>query len=122
MPDFNTLSEKWSGQANVIVVYMREAHASDEWPMGNHVNTLQATSLEERAVTARQFVEATGLTVPVFLDGIADPFMHAFSAHPQRFFIINGDGTLIFKAVPSEGEYEFIDVEHCLEKTISGFK
>ncbi len=56
-------------------MYLREAHASDEWPMGNHVQVARAKSLEDRAAVARKFAEETGLTLPVYLDCFSDQFM-----------------------------------------------
>lgn len=93
---------------------MREAHASDEWPMGNHVVVPQPTSMMDRARVAMQFVTATGLLLEVFLDGLNDHFMHAFSVHPQRFFVIDDSGKLSFKATPHEGEYALEDLDRIL--------
>lgn len=89
----------------------------DQWPMGNHVEVLQATTLKERAETARRFIAATGIEVDaVFLDAIDDKFMHLFSAHPQRFFVIDADGVLRLKARPFEGGYSLDDVDRCLSE------
>jgi len=97
------------------VVYIREAHASDEWPMGRHVIVPQPKSMEERIKCAQDFVRATCLKgIDVFIDDISDSFMLNFSAHPQRFFIIDSAGMLKFKATPMEGEYSLADVEEIL--------
>jgi hypothetical protein len=85
--------------------------------MGNHVQILQATSLEERAATARDFVQATRLEVgAVFVDGNNDEFMNLLSAHPQRFFVIDAAGVLQLIAMPFEGEYSLRDVDQCLSE------
>lgn len=111
------LNLKWRDQARVAVVYMREAHAMDEWPMGNHVQVSQATTLSERAETARSFVAASGLEVDsVVVDGLDDGFMRLLSAHPQRFFVIDGKGVLRLKATPFEGEYNIEDVDSVLKE------
>lgn len=89
----------------------------DQWPVGNHVQVLQATTLSERADTARRFIEATALKVDsVFVDTIEDKFMHLLSAHPQRFFVIDADGVLRLKATPFEGGYSLDDVDACLSE------
>jgi hypothetical protein len=82
--------------------------------MGNHVPVRQAISLEDRAFTAREFAKETGLTIPVYIDCFADDFMKAFSAHPQRYFVIDGQGSLALKASPFEGEYDLGDVDRVL--------
>lgn len=86
--------------------------------MGNHVHVVQAKSLEERAATARMFMEATGLGIPIYIDCMPDRFMKSFSAHPQRYFVIDGDGTLALKATPFEGEYDLGDVDRSLEQLL----
>lgn len=85
--------------------------------MGAHVQLKQATCTEERADAARRFAVATGLQVPsLLLDGEEDGFMHLLCAHPQRFFVIDGDGVLRFKATPFGGEYDLSDVDRALER------
>lgn len=116
VPDFNALRKKWIDRADIVVVYLREAHASDEWPLGNHVCVQQAKCTEDRARAARDFVAATGLELQVFLDGEGDPFMTLLSAHPQRYFVIDSAGVLHLKATPFEGEYDLSDVDRTLER------
>lgn len=114
------LNEKWHGRATIVVVYLREAHATDEWPMGNHVQVKQARCFQERALAASQFVTATNLTVTsIFVDNEEDKFMHLLSAHPQRFFVIDCQGVLRLKAAPVEGGYDISEVGETLEQLCS---
>lgn len=107
---------KWHELARIVIVYLREAHALDEWPMGNHVQVTQAKTLAERAETARRFVAATCLEVDaVFIDGMEDIFTHRFSAHPQRFYVVDDCGVLRLIATPCEGCYSLADVDRALE-------
>lgn len=52
---------------------------------------LQPKSLEERVEHAREFLESCRppfpLVVDTFIDGWRDPFMHTFSAWPERFYV-----------------------------------
>jgi len=115
--DFNALHAKWCGRARIVAVYLREAHAINEWPMGHHVQVTQATTLVERAETAKRFITATGLSLDsVFVDAVEDKFMHMLSAHPQRFFVIDATGILRLKAAPFEGGYSLDDVDRCLSE------
>lgn len=108
---------RWREQARVVVVYLREAHAMDEWPMGCHVQVSQATTLDDRAESARHFKASTRLQVDaVFIDGLEDGFMHLMSAHPQRFFVVDSTGVLRLKAMPFEGGYSLEDVDRCLSE------
>jgi hypothetical protein len=42
--------------AGFLTVYIAEAHAQDEWPMGDHVLINQPKLLVDRREIARQFV------------------------------------------------------------------
>jgi hypothetical protein len=84
-------------------VYISEAHASNEWPLGDHVAVTQPTTLEARLENARGFVRATGFPLPLLVDGMEDTFRDAFAAHPERFFVLSAEGTLLLKGQPLEG-------------------
>lgn len=117
MSEFNSLYENWKNCADFAVVYLREAHAADEWPMGSHVKLCQARTLQERLAAARGFIANTGLAIPlVYADCIDDRFMREFAAHPQRFFVLGANGTLLFKARPHEGGYDIRDLHESLEE------
>ena len=49
---------------------MGQAHAADEWPLGDHVTVQQPTSLGARLENARGFVKATGFPLPLLVDGM----------------------------------------------------
>jgi hypothetical protein len=66
---------------------VREAHAADEWPLGQHSTANAHQSLEQRVGAARVFVDRHSVTIPVGVDGMADGFMLTFKAHPERFYI-----------------------------------
>ena len=48
MPAFHQLQEDYAGHCNFLAVYIREAHASDEWPLGSHVCLTQHQTLADR--------------------------------------------------------------------------
>ena len=109
------LHRRYGDGASFIGVYIAEAHATDEWPMGDHVALTQPRSLVERIANARTFKKATGFGVPLFADGIANGFMAAFSAHPERYFIVQR-GMLVWKAQPSGlGGYDLSHLASALE-------
>ena len=83
----------------MVVLYIREAHASDEWPLGVHSYLAQPTRLAERLNAASRFVAATGLAVPVLVDSLSDGFMKRYRAHPMRFFVFH-DGACVWAAQP----------------------
>ena len=76
----------WSAQA-FAVVYIAEAHARDEWPVGLPFSSHNApTSAAERVAAARRFAEAWQLSpsIPVMVDPLSNAFEGAYAAWPVR--------------------------------------
>lgn len=103
-------------------VYLSEAHASDEFPLGKHVVIRQHTSLAERADAAKRFVQATGWRLPVYLDGMQNMVSTTLAAHPERFYVFEASSTgskLLFCAPSREGGYRLEDLETFLSTYIA---
>jgi len=84
-----------------VAVYITEAHASDEWPVGPSISFCrQPQSLKERCELAQKFVNTRLYRVPMLVDTIENDFQKAFAAWPFRFFIVKGD-KIVHKAEPS---------------------
>jgi len=85
----------------IVAVYITEAHASDEWPVGSSISFCrQPQSLEERCSLAQKFVNTRLYRVPMLVDTIENDFQKAFAAWPFRFFIVK-DNKIVYKAEPS---------------------
>lgn len=82
------LQEAYGKCAVFSTVYIKEAHAADEYPLGSHVVVSQHRSLVDRATAARRFTAATGWQLPLLMDGMEDLFTTALAAYPERFFVL----------------------------------
>ena len=95
-------------RANVVFVYIAEAHALDEWQLRSNVDddvlVRQHVTLEERFAAAHAGVERLGLTMPVLVDGMDDAVSEAFAAWPERLYVAAG-GRLSYVGGP--GPFEF---------------
>ena len=64
----------------------------------------QPTSLPERVAIARDFVSRFEYPIPLVVDPIENPAEEAYAAWPERFYVIDESGTVVFKsAVGPEG-------------------
>jgi len=115
VPEQNALYLKYREKADFLTVYIREAHARDEWPLGNTYSWDQPKTIESRLVIANQFVSEMGYLIPVVCDTITNEFNGIFSAWPERYYILL-DGRLLFKAMPKIETHDFNDV---IEKIIT---
>jgi len=122
VPLLNELKERYSEKVDFLVVYIREAHSSDEWPVGRTVSCVkQPQTLEERRDNALLlFGPKFLLKVELVLDSIQNSFNELFCGWPIRQFIIQNN-KLLWKSQPNIQslsleleEFQRI-VDHCYE-------
>jgi len=95
-----SLCAKFSSQAVFVAVYICEAHASDEWPVGATISrATQPKTIKDRLQLALQFKSEKRLTLPLFIDTTDNQFQKEYSAWPFRYYVIQGN-RLFFKAEP----------------------
>lgn len=97
----------WSDQYRIIVVYIEEAHAMDEWPVGYLTSvTEQPKTMEHRIDLARRVHASPALlggtaNVEVLCDTMGNHFQDTMACWPIRFFALDSaSGVLRFKAQP----------------------
>src|SRR4051812_27798587 len=64
----NDIYDRYKEKVDFCMIQIREAHASDVWPIGNIVDVKEHHTLEERLSAAREMVSATSLQIPVLAD------------------------------------------------------
>jgi len=104
----------------VIAIYICEAHASDEWPVGPSISACkQPQSLPERLEIANQFNRIRSVKVPMLVDTIHNHFQTAFAAWPFRYYVIK-DGHVAFKAEPRPVSlaYDVTDLDSVLPSIV----
>jgi len=93
------LLEQFGGKVNFLTVYIVEAHAIDEWPVGDPLKITQPLSLPERVGVAREFVREYDYKIPLLVDQMDNNFSEQYAAWPIRFYVLEGK-KLVFKAQP----------------------
>jgi len=107
--------EKYREVADFLTIYIKEAHAQDQWPLGRHVRVTHHTNLSERIAVAKLFVEHNDYKIKVVVDNMQDDFTNTYFAHPERFYVFQ-NGLLTFKAFPEGAYYTFNGLIEHLEK------
>jgi len=104
---FENLYATYQKVANFLIVYITDAHASDEWPVGKNVSFCeQPKSLDQRCLLAQKYARDHQLTVPMAVDTMENHFDQVFAAWPVRFYVVK-DGLLEFKAQPNPDFYGY---------------
>jgi hypothetical protein len=100
-------------KANFLMVYVREAHASDEWVTPDNVkegiSTVQPRTDEERRAAACACLSRTPATMPVVVDGVDDAAARAFGAWPDRMYVLDAEGVVLYRGEP--GPFGFLPAE-----------
>ena len=96
------LHENHGAEVAFRLVYIAEAHASDEWPIGAHIQQPQPRSTAERCGVARRRLAELGVArLPVLVDTAPDnAFGKAYASWPLRWFFLDGH-TLTAVAQPN---------------------
>ncbi len=90
------MSQDYEDEAAFLMVYVREAHASDEWQTkGNEragIVIAQPTTYAERREVAAQCGAALEPAFPVVVDTIDDVANKLYGAWPERLYVIDAEG------------------------------
>jgi len=87
----NEWQSQFSGKINFLLVYIAEAHATDVWPLGNHVCLSSHKTIKERENAAQLLVSKYDCKLPILLDSMSDEFDNAFSIWPERYYVLKNN-------------------------------
>ena len=84
-----------------MTIYIKEAHPQDEWQMDSNqkedVCYPQPKSTDERVRIANDFVRRFHYGLPIFVDRIENPANEVYAGWPERFYIVDEHGTIVYK-------------------------
>jgi hypothetical protein len=96
------MHQHFKDRVEFLSVYIREAHPTDGWRMmGNDqvgISIPQPREFEERVGVAQKCCAALEMTMPMVVDEIDDRVGHAYSAMPDRLYVIDRDGRVAYKS------------------------
>jgi len=96
-------------------VYIQEAHPSDIWQMGSNVREgvvfRNPRSDAERVQVADSCVRNLGIRMPALIDGIDNKVEQAYTGWPDRLYLIDKGGRVVFKSRPGPFGFHPADLE-----------
>lgn len=128
LPQFSQLAKKYSNKIDMVLVYILEAHANDEWPIANVPTPLpvnQHICLKDRMYSAQLLKNLYGEyidpSIKILLDTMNNSFNKTYSSWPFRCWIIDSNCTIAWKGMPTDdGDNLTIDeVVSWLERNVS---
>ena len=101
-------------------VYIVEAHPTDIWQMKSNLkdNVLFANPKtdEERAFVAGACVRKLGIKFPAVIDGIDNRTEVAYTGWPDRLYLIDRDGKVVYKSKPGPFGFKPDQLEAAIKK------
>lgn len=86
------------------VVYIVEAHPTDIWQMSSNIRDgvlfRNPRDEAERASVATSCVTKLGIKFPALVDGIDNRVESAYTGWPDRLYLIDRGGKILFKTKP----------------------
>ncbi len=104
------------------VVYILEAHPLDAWQSETNQKEKVAVSspgtLEERCAVADTCATKLALHIPAVIDDLANSTEAAYTAWPDRLYVIDRDGRVAYKSRPGPYGFKPTEVKTTLERLL----
>ena len=104
------------------MVYITEAHPSDVWQMQSNIKDsvvfASPKNEEERAYIAGACVRKLGIKIPAVLDEFGNSTEAAYTGWPDRLYLIDKQGRLVYKSKPGPFGFEPDELKAALVKTL----
>ena len=128
---------KWSCRLNVTFVYVEEAHAENEWPIGNQYRTdvdsplwtpalNQSRTPKERLERAEKWIaerfvktEPMKKWIRVAADSERLEFQKQFGAWPTGFYLLDSNRRVHFIVEPKHGIFDLTPLLSLLSSLLS---
>jgi type I thyroxine 5'-deiodinase len=103
-------------------VYITEAHPSDVWQMESNIknNVIFASpkNEEERGAIAGACVRKLGIKIPAVLDEFGNSTEKAYTAWPDRIYLIDASGHVAYKSKPGPFGFKAGELRDALQHTL----
>jgi hypothetical protein len=100
-------------------IYIKEAHPLDEWQMDSNekegVCYPQPKSTADRVRIANDFVTRYRYEIPLLIDPIENRANAAYAGWPERLYILDENGTIVYKGKLGPFGYHPEEVETWLK-------
>ena len=122
MGAINSLHERYKDRVEFLLVYIREAHPTDGWqvPVNQREGVLFADpkTAEERQEVASACVRKLDIHFPALLDNMQNTTELAYTAWPDRFYLVDRQGKIAWKGDPGPAGLRPADLETAIEKLL----
>lgn len=94
------IRDRFAGQVEFFVVYVREAHPTDGWQVDANVQDevyyRQHQSFDEREQVAQACSLGLDISLPMLIEEMDDRVDDAFGAAPERLYLVDTQGRVAY--------------------------
>ena len=107
-------------QLEFFVIYIREAHPTDEWQVESNENESilfkQPTTLAARTEVAAICSLKLDLSIPTLIDDMQNSTDRKYCALPDRLYLIGRDGRVAYRGGPGPFGFVAAELENAIEQ------
>jgi hypothetical protein len=112
------MRNRYGDHVEFLAVYLREAHPIDGWRSQANdragILVAQPVDMAERRAVAQQSCQILQIRMPVVVDEMDDRVGRAYSAKPDRLYIIDSGGRVAYRGGPGPFGYNPAEMEQSL--------
>lgn len=111
----------YGDRAAFYVVYIQEAHPTDRWQLPVNIREQVLFSspktADDRGGVADACVRKLGIEIPALVDHLDDSTETAYTAWPDRLYVIDRQGRVSYKSTPGPFGFKPAEMESALKRT-----
>jgi iodothyronine deiodinase-like protein len=123
VPALNKLYHDYRDQAAFHVVYIQEAHPIDAWQVEDNLKddvlVKSTTTAEEREEVAGVCLAKLRIEVPALVDEPDNRVERAYTAWPDRLYVIDRDGRIAYKSAAGPFGFKPAALEDVLKRLVA---
>lgn len=116
------MHRRYGDRVAFFVVYIQEAHPSDGWqiPPNEQEGVVyeQPKTAEEREALAEACVLHLNLSIPTLIDEMTNAVDRAYTALPDRLYLIDARGRIAYKSGPGPFGFKPQELEAAIEEAL----
>ncbi len=124
MVNLEQLRTDFQDRAQFLLVYVKEAHPENEWASRTNARDGvlfdQPTRIQERLDVARAFIGKMDVETSTLVDDIDNTAEELYAAWPERLYVIDRGGTIVYKGGLGPYFFEPDEVREYLEDRFAG--
>jgi thiol-disulfide isomerase/thioredoxin len=118
VPGIDKLRELYGNKVEFLGIYVREAHPTDGWVLDGNtkagINEPQPTNQTQRLAVAQKYCDTVKPNYPLLVDEMDDRVTRAYSGTPNRLYIVDRDGRVVYKSGRGPRGYRTEQLEQSL--------